>query len=90
MPKYVIEREVPGAGQLGEGELREAARKSREVIAELGPDIVWLESFVTNDKIYCVFVASDEDILLEHARCTDMPADRISPVARVLDASFAG
>lgn len=89
MPKFVIEREVSGAGQLSPSDLREAAKKSREVLGELGPDITWLESYITDDKIYCVYVAASEEIVREHARCTGMPADRISAVARVLDVSFA-
>jgi len=88
MPKFVIEREAPGAGQMTDADLAEAAKRSREVLAELGPDITWLESYVTDDKIYCVFLASGEDIILEHARCTDQPADRITRVARVVDASY--
>jgi hypothetical protein len=87
--KYVIEREIPGAGQMTEAQLQEAAAKSNEVIRELGPDLSWLASYVTDDKVYCVYVASNEDILLEHARCTDLPADRISRVATVIDPSSA-
>lgn len=87
MPKYVIEREMPGIGQATPEQLREASAVSNKVVRELGPDIRLLESFVTDDKVYCVFVAPDEDILLEHARCAGVPADRLSRVGRVIDPS---
>ena len=87
MPKYVIERELPGAGSLSAEELREISAKSNHVIGELGPEIRWLTSYVTDDKLYCVYVAPDEDILLEHARCGAFPADRISKVSTVIDPS---
>ena len=87
MPKYVIEREMPGIGQATPEQLREASANSNKVVRELGPDIRWLESFVTDDKVYCVFVAPDEDILLEHARCAGLPADRLSRVVGVIDPS---
>lgn len=88
MPKYVIERETPGVGQATVEQLREASANSNQNITELGPQIRWLESFVTDDKMYCVYVASDEDIILEHARCAGIPADRISRVAHVADPSW--
>jgi Protein of unknown function (DUF4242) len=87
MPKYVIERELPGAGELNPEELRDIAAKSNRVIGELGPEIVWITSYVTEDKLYCVYVAPDEDILLEHARCGAFPANRISKVSTVIDPS---
>ena len=87
MPKYMIERDLPGAGRLTGEELQGISQKSNKVIADLGPDIRWLQSFVTDDKIYCVYVAPDEDILLEHARCGGFPANKITPVARVIDPS---
>lgn len=80
MPKYVIERELPGAGSLSAEELQGISAKSNHVIGELGPEIRWLTSYVTDDKLYCIYVAPDEDILLEHARCGAFPADRISKV----------
>jgi hypothetical protein len=89
MPKYVIERSLPGAGQLNTDELRDISAKSNKVLTELGPDIRWLQSFVTDDKIYCVYVAPDEDMILEHARCGGFPADRVSPVSAVIDPSSA-
>ena len=69
------------------GELQEISRRSNKVIGELGPEIRWLTSYVTDDKIYCVYVAPDEDILQEHARCGGFPADRISAVSAVIDPS---
>jgi hypothetical protein len=87
MPKYVIERDLPGAGNLSPEELQGISATSNKVIGELGPEIRWLTSYVTEDKIYCVYVAPDEDILLEHARCGAFPADRISRVSAVIDPS---
>ena len=87
VPKYLIERELPGAGQLSASELQDLSRKSNKIIAELGPEIRWLTSYVTDDKIYCVYVAPDEDILQEHARCGGFPADAISRVSTVIDPS---
>ena len=83
----MIEREIPGIGQVTPQQLREGSALSNKVVRELGPDIRWLESFVTDDKVYCVFVAPDEDILLEHARCAGIPADRVSRVVTVTDPS---
>jgi hypothetical protein len=89
VPKYVIERELPGAGKLTAEELKAISRQSNKVIAELGPEIRWLTSYVTDDTIYCVYVAPDEDILQEHARCGGFSADRISTVSAVIDPSTA-
>jgi hypothetical protein len=87
MPKYVIERDVPGAGNLSPAELRGMSAKSNQVIGELGPEIRWLTSYVTDDKLYCIYVAPDEDILFEHARCGGFPANRVSKVSTVIDPS---
>jgi hypothetical protein len=87
MPKFVIERELPGAGKLTAEELQSISAKSNQVIADLGPEIRWLTSYVTEDKLYCVYVAPDEDIVLEHARCGGFPANSISRVATVIDPS---
>ncbi len=87
MPKFMIERELPGAGKLSGEELRGISQKSNKVICDLGPEIRWLQSYVTDDKIYCVYVAPDEDILFEHARCGGFPADKISRVATLIDPS---
>ncbi len=73
MPKFVIERDLPGAGNLSPEQLRTISQKSNKVIADLGPEIHWLHSYVTDDKLYCVYVAPDEDIILEHARCGGFP-----------------
>jgi hypothetical protein len=89
MPKYLIERDLPGAGKLSTEELQAISQKSNQVIAELGPDIRWLQSFVTDDKIYCVYVAPDSDIIFEHARCGGFPANKVTPIARVIDPSTA-
>jgi hypothetical protein len=87
MPKYVIERELPGAGSLTAEELRDISQKSNKVIGELGPEIRWLQSYVTDDKIYCVYAAPDEDIIYEHARCGGFPANRVSRVTSLIDPS---
>ena len=87
MPKYVIERELPGAGKLSADELQAISAKSNGVISDLGPEIKWLQSYVTDDKIYCVYVAPDTDIIFEHARCGGFPADRVSLVSAVIDPS---
>jgi hypothetical protein len=87
MPKYVIERELPGAGKLTADELRDISAKSNSVIAGLGPEIRWLQSFVTDDKLFCVYVAPDEDIVYEHARCGGFPIDTVHKVSSVIDPS---
>jgi hypothetical protein len=85
MPKYVIERDLPGAGTLSAEELHDISQKSNKVISDLGPDIRWLHSYVTDDKIYCLYVAPDEDILYEHARCGGFPANKVSLVSATID-----
>lgn len=87
MPKYLIERDLPGAGKLSSDELRGISQKSNQVISELGPDIRWLQSYVTDDKIYCVYVAPDEDIIFEHARCGGFPANKVTKIAQTIDPS---
>jgi hypothetical protein len=89
MPRYVIERELPGAGDLSASELRAISRKSCEVLQALGPDIQWVQSYVTGDKIYCVYIAPDADIIREHARCGGFPANQISEVRAVIDPTTA-
>jgi Nickel responsive protein SCO4226-like len=88
MPKYVIEREMPGIGKATTQQLQEGSRNSNTVVADLGPEIRWLESYITDDKVYCVYVAPSQDIILEHARCAGLPADRITKVAAVTDPSW--
>ena len=85
MPKYVIEREIPGAGKLSPAELKGIAQKSCSVLTSLGPRIQWLESFVTPDKIYCVYIAPDEATVREHATRGGFPANRVSLVSRTID-----
>jgi hypothetical protein len=90
MPQYVIEREIPGAGNLSEAELQEVARKSVGVLKDMGPAIKWLHSYVTGDKIYCVYLAPDEETVREHARRGGFHANRISAVRALMDPSLAG
>ena len=85
MPKYVIEREIPGAGNLSDSELREVSLKSIEVLKAIGPQIQWLHSYVTADKVYCVYLAPDEATIQEHAKRVGLPANRVSAVRRLLD-----
>ena len=85
MPQFVIEREIPGAGALSEAQIREVSLRSLQTLKEMGPQIQWLHSYVTEDKVYCVYLAPDEDTIREHARRTGIPADRISAVRRLLD-----
>jgi len=85
MPEYVIEREVPGAGNLTEDEIREISLRSLAVLKEMGSGIQWMHSYVTNEKIYCVYFAQNEERIREHARRAGVPANRISAVRRLLN-----
>lgn len=87
MPKFVIERELPGAGKLSAEDLHDISKKSNKVICDLGPDIHWITSYVTDDKLYCVYVAPDADIIFEHARCGGFPANKVTRVANIIDPS---
>ena len=89
MPKYVIERDIPGAGSLSPEELRAIAQKSCSVLGSMGPQIQWLESFVTQDKIYCVYIAPNEGAVREHASRGGFPANRVSEVKRLIDPTTA-
>ncbi len=89
MPKFVIEREIPGAGSMTPEQLQAAAMKSVKVLKELGPGIQWLHSYFTDNKVYCVYLASDENIIMEHAKKGGLPANRISRVRHLLDPSTA-
>jgi len=89
VPKFVIEREVPGAGSLSDAELREISQKSVKVLREMGPEIQWLHSYVTGDKVYCIYLAPDEATIQEHARRVGLPANRISAVRRLIDPTSA-
>ncbi|MEO6540124.1 MAG: DUF4242 domain-containing protein [Ferruginibacter sp.] len=84
MPKYVIEREIPGAGKLSTAELKAISQKSCGVISNLGPSIQWVESFVTEDKIYCVYIAPNKEIVMEHASQGGFPANRVEEVSTVI------
>jgi len=84
VPRYVIERDIPGAGALTAEALREIARRSRCVLEELGPRIQWVESYVTDDTIYCIYIASDAELIREHARRTGFPVNRVSEVRSVI------
>ncbi len=85
MPKYVIEREIPGAGDLTPAQLRGISQKSCSVLNGLGPQIQWVHSYVTGDKIYCVYIAANEGLVREHARQGGFPANRVSEVKSVID-----
>jgi hypothetical protein len=81
----VIEREIPGAGSLSETQIRDISLRSLQTLKEMGPQIQWLHSYVAEDKVYCVYLAPDEDSIREHARRTGIPADRVSAVRRLID-----
>jgi hypothetical protein len=85
MPQFVIEREVPGAGTLTEAQIRDLSLRSLQTLKEMGPQIQWLHSYVTEDKVYCVYLAPDEDTVREHARKVGIPADRVSAVRRMIN-----
>ncbi|MDQ6892585.1 MAG: DUF4242 domain-containing protein [Acidobacteriota bacterium] len=89
MPKFLIEREIPGLGNLNDAQIQEISQKSVKVLRELGPEIQWLQSYVTGDKLYCVYLAPDEDTVREHARRGGFPANRISAVRRMIDPTTA-
>jgi hypothetical protein len=89
MPKYVIEREIPGAGKLSSAELHAISQKSCGVLKSLGPAIQWVESYVTDDKIYCVYIAPNEKMVREHAAQGGFPANKVSEVRRVIDPTTA-
>lgn len=89
MPKFVIEREIPGAGQLTPEQLQAISQTSCGVLREMGPRIQWVHSYVTDDKIYCVYVAPDEQSVREHAEKGGFPANRISQVGSVIDPTTA-
>jgi hypothetical protein len=85
MPQFVIEREMPGVGKLSAGDLKGASQTSCDVLRNLGTDIQWVHSYVTDDKIYCVYIAPNEDMVREHARQGGFPANRVSEVATIID-----
>jgi len=89
MPKYLIERDLPGAGNLTAEELQGISQKSCDVLRNLGPDIQWIESYVTGDKVYCVYRAPNEDMIRQHAEQGGFPANRINEVVAVIDPGTA-
>jgi hypothetical protein len=89
MPKYVIEREMPGVGQLSADQLRGASQTSCSVLNKLGPQIQWVQSYVTDDKIYCVYIAPNKEMVEEHARQGGFPANKISEIRAMIDPTTA-
>ena len=89
MPKFVIERDLPGAGKLSEADLKGVSAKSCGVLSKMGPSIQWIESYVTDDKIYCIYIAPDESAIKEHARQGGFPANRVSEVRTIIDPTTA-
>lgn len=85
MPKYIIERNIPGAGKLTANELQQISQKSCCVLNEMGPQIQWLESFVTEDKVYCVYIAPDKEAIRTHAQRGEFPADSIAEISTIID-----
>ena len=90
MPKYVIERDLPGAGDLSEDEISAISEKSNSVLADLGGDVQWLHSYVTGDKLFCVYIAPSEDRVREHATRGGFPATAVRQVARMIDPTTGG
>ena len=88
MPKYVIEREMPAAGKLTPEQLRTASQKSTRAMAEIG-QMHWVQTYLTDDKIYCIYVAPDEETIWRHARQADLPVDRVSRIRTLIDAACA-
>jgi len=89
MPKYVIEREIPGAGNMSSQELQSVSQKSCSVLRNMGPKIQWLHSYVTGDKIYCIYIAPNEEMIREHASQGGFPANRVSEIKSVIDPTTA-
>ncbi len=89
MPKFVIEREIPGAGSMSAQQLQGVAEKSCSVLRNLGPQIQWLHSYVTDNKIYCVYIAPNEEMVREHARLGGFPANSVAQVKRIIDPTTA-
>lgn len=89
MPKFVIERLIPGAGNLSPAELRAISQRSCSVLGELGPQIQWIQSYVTDNKMYCVYVAPNEEVVREHAKRGGFPANHVAPVKTIIDPTTA-
>ncbi len=89
MPKYVIEREIPGAGKMSPEQLQAASAKSCSALRSVGPQIQWLQSYVTDDKLYCVYIAPSPDVVQQHAKESGFPANKVSEVRNIIDPSTA-
>ena len=89
MPKFVIERNIPGAGKFTQEQLRAASQKSVEVLCKLGTEIQWIHSYVAGDKIYCIYLAPSEELIKEHARLAGFPADRITRIETIIEPATA-
>ena len=89
MPKYVIERDIPGAGSLSAADLQAISQKSCGVLSRMGPHIQWLQSYVTGDKVYCIYIAPDEKAVREHAQQGGFPANRVSEIKSIIDPTTA-
>jgi len=89
MPKYIIERIIPEAGQLSDADLQAISQKSCSVLQDLGPSVQWIQSFVTDDRLYCTYIAPSEQMVREHARRGGFPADRVSEVREIIDPTTA-
>ncbi|MFC5698971.1 DUF4242 domain-containing protein [Pseudomonas sp. GCM10022186] len=89
MPKFLIEREIPEAGKLTERDLKAISQKSCRVLRDIGPEVQWVQSYVTDDKLYCVYIAASEEVVREHARQGGFPANRISRISSIIDPTTA-
>lgn len=89
MPRYLIEREIPGAGNLSDAELKAISQTSCGVLQKMGPQIQWVQSYVTGDKVYCVYIAPNEEMIREHARLGGFPANRVSQIKSTIDPTTA-
>ena len=89
MPKYIIERNIPQAGKLSAQELQAISQQSYRVLSELGPQIQWVQSFVTDNRLYCIYIAPNEEMVREHARCGSFPADQVLAIRTVIDPTTA-
>ena len=89
LQRFIIERDIPKAGTLDPRELKEAAIKSNEVLRQLGPDIQWVESYIAENKLFCVYLATSEELIREHAKISGFPATKITPIRRVIDPTTA-
>lgn len=89
MPKFIIEREIDGAGQLTASQLQDTSQQSCDILRQLGPDVQWIESYVTDNKVYCVYIAPDEKHILDHAERLGLPANQVNKVHRMIDPTTA-